>query len=430
MKVTIYRGTHEIGGSCIELTTNSTRIILDAGLPLVDANREPFDQRSIQGKTVEALKEEGTLPNVPGLFGEGPPPDAILLTHSHLDHSGLLHLSRPEVPIYASRGTSKMMLAVAIFGSQKQLDRDRHRPVVARQAFEIGDVRITPFVVDHSAFGAMAFLIESGSKSLLYSGDLRSHGRKPGMIKTLINEVGPRKIDVLLMEGTHFGTDGPRGITEFELEEEIVEHVKSAPSIVLAAFSPVDLDRLVTYYRAAQRTGRTFVVDAYTAFILHLTASEARVPQPTKEAGIRVYLNQAFERRGLENLRQKFIANRITLQEILEKPERHLMTFRPSMTQLDFEGRLPLRSRCLYSYWKGYLTKPEWVQLQEQLAAVDGTFVPAHTSGHIYVPDIIEFVRAISPRTVIPIHTFEPQQFRDHFSNVRCLSDGEEFLID
>ena len=44
-ELTIHRGTHEIGGSCVELCSNSgnTRLIIDIGLPLVNADMSPFD---------------------------------------------------------------------------------------------------------------------------------------------------------------------------------------------------------------------------------------------------------------------------------------------------------------------------------------------------------------------------------------------------
>jgi len=36
MKLTIHCGTHEIGGTCVELSTKNTRLLIDIGLPLVD----------------------------------------------------------------------------------------------------------------------------------------------------------------------------------------------------------------------------------------------------------------------------------------------------------------------------------------------------------------------------------------------------------
>lgn len=41
MKLTIRRGAHEIGGSCIELEAAGRRIVLDLGMPLV----APWDRK-------------------------------------------------------------------------------------------------------------------------------------------------------------------------------------------------------------------------------------------------------------------------------------------------------------------------------------------------------------------------------------------------
>jgi ribonuclease J len=428
MKVTVHRGTKEIGGSCLELATATTRLVLDVGLPLVDAKREPFDALKALRSTREELIADGTIPPVSGMFtGEGEPPTAILLSHAHLDHSGLIHHSRTEIPVYATRGTSKMMLAGSVFGGRPALERQRHREITPGCSFPVGDVTVTPFAVDHSTFSCVAYLLEADGKSVLYSGDLRRHGRKPGMMRTLVDDIGPRNIDVLVMEGTHLGGQKEQGLTEFDLEERVVEFARSAPGLVLAAFSPQDVDRIVTLYRAARRTDRTFVADAYTAFVLHLIAGEAHIPRPTREAGIRVYHNAAFRRKNLANLAQLFEPNRIEMAEILAAPERHLMAFRPSMTALDFGGRLPDRVRVLYGYWAGYLGNPDWVELQHQVSNCGGDFIRAHASGHIYIADLVRLVADLNAKTVIPIHTFEPQLFHALFPNVTRLDDGIPF---
>ncbi|MGQ9563171.1 MAG: MBL fold metallo-hydrolase [Thermogutta sp.] len=429
MQLTIYRGTHEIGGSCIEIATDNTRVILDVGLPLVDADRAPFDPTSIRGKSVEDLIAAGTVPRVPGLFTDGTPPAAILLSHNHLDHTGLLHLTDSGIPVYASSGTSKMMLASAVFSWQHELDRTRHREVVSGRPFEVGDLRVTAFAVDHSSFGSMAFLVEGEGKTILYSGDIRNHGRKPGMMRDLLAAAKKQPVDVLVMEGTHFGPGRAKGPNEHELQEEIERYIKSARALVLATFSPIDVDRLVTYYKATQRAGKTLVVDGYAAFILHLVSSEAGIPRPTREAGIRVYFNAAFQRKAVKKLEDQFAAARIELDEVLGAPARHVMVFRPSMTDLDFGGTLPRQSRVMYSYWKGYLEREQWRELQDHVKAVDGDFIAVHASGHIYRDDLIAFVRQVSPQIVVPCHTFAPDAFGEYFPNVRVLQDGEAYQI-
>jgi ribonuclease J len=208
-----------------------------------------------------------------------------------------------------------------------------------------------------------------------------------------------------------------------------VELVQTAPALVLATFSALDVDRIVTLYKAAQKAGRIFVVDAYTAFVLYLIGRQAKVPKPAKEFGIRVYFNHLFEHRNLDNIREKFQDERIELPEILAEPTKHLMVFRPSMIEFDFHGKLPARCRCLYGYWKGYLANEDWRRLQEHIAEVGGDFVPAHTSGHIYIKDLIEFVNAVKAKTVIPIHTFEPRAFCNYFGNVQLLNDGEAYKV-
>ena len=376
MQITIHRGTNEIGGNCVEISTRMSRIILDVGMPLFKSADEPHDTGKLRKSSKQELLDSGILPKVPGLFIDGPMPDAILLSHAHEDHTGLIQHSNAEIPIYAGTGTSKMMMAGSKFAGQPRLPRDRHRELTSAQTIQIGDFSVTAFAVDHSIYGCQAFLIEADGKSVLYSGDLRLHGRKPGMHRSLIEAVKNRTIDVLLMEGTHIAHTDYQGQTEFELENEITDHIKSAPGLVLASFSPQHVDRLVGFIRATMKANRIFVADAYTAFVMHLIASEISIPKPQSDEHVRVFFPkffvESFRRKNLQKFFTLMSPARIEMEEIRANPSRFVMLFRPSMMDSDFGGSLPERSRCLYSRWTGYLEQSEWQTTDAKLDDVNG----------------------------------------------------------
>jgi ribonuclease J len=327
-----------------------------------------------------------------------------------------------------------MMLAGKLFAGQVELPRERFRELQPENPVRVGDFTITPFAVDHSIYGCLALLVEAEDRSILYSGDLRLHGRKPGMAKRLLEALANRSLDVLLMEGTHFGLpDGPKA-TEYELEDEIVNHVHEAPGLVLASFSPQHVDRLVAFIRAAKKTKRTFVADPYTAFVLHLIAGETPVPTPAGDEGLRVYVPQSLhksaDRRGLQKLLARFRPSRIEMAEITADPAKHLMIFRASMLTPDFGGNLPAGTVCLYSRWPGYLEQPDWREAAKRIEASGGKLLKVHTTGHILSADIARFVRSASPTTIVPVHTFEPEKFSYHFKNARLLPDGETWGVE
>ena len=62
---------------------------------------------------------------------------------------------------------------------------------------------------------------------MLYSGDLRLHGRKPGMAKQLIEAASKSPIDVMLMEGTLLGAEELPVQTELGVEQEIYFMLRS-----------------------------------------------------------------------------------------------------------------------------------------------------------------------------------------------------------
>lgn len=407
MRLRILRAADEIGGNCIQLESQGKTILLDLGLPLVAPKPDP-----------------SFLPDIPGL-AEGGNPDllGIVISHPHQDHYGLLSCVHADVPVYLGDGAKKLLEAASFFTPGAHI-RQPVQTYLSGKPFELGPFAITPMLVDHSAYDAHALLIEADGKRVLYSGDFRAHGRKSQQMESLFTRPPP-DIDVLLMEGTTLGREtdaAPQ--TESELEAEIATSVKETQGLVLAYFSAQNVDRLVTFYRAAIRSGRSLIIDVYTACLLD--AVERPSLPSTGAENIRIFLPQRQKRqiirgKGFDRV-EPYRSRRIYPDEIAQHPERWLMMFRGSMTQ-DLEVmNCCADGKLIYSLWPGYLDRGEedirgWSQRQRM------RFEVQHTSGHAHFRDLKRFVEAMAPKTLVPIHTLHPKRYAELYPTFRVLPD-------
>ncbi|HOO61789.1 MAG TPA: MBL fold metallo-hydrolase, partial [Bacillota bacterium] len=262
MKVTIYRGTKEIGGTLIELATASTRILIDAGYPLFLKNAPINDDIAKLPK--ERLLELGVLPNIRGLYSwDAASFDAIVVSHAHIDHYGLLKYAHPDIPVYMSDGTRTLIEVSQRF---RIVDTYPLNTVQFRmyEPFTIGEICITPYLMDHSAFDAAAFEIRVEEKTVIYTGDFRGHGRKAVCFDRFIDRA-KEHADLLLSEGTMLGRQNEVVLMEDELELKATDIIRSKDAPVLVQSSSQNIDRIVSFFRAAQRCRKTFVVAVYTA---------------------------------------------------------------------------------------------------------------------------------------------------------------------
>src|SRR5580704_3355901 len=264
MKVRILRGAHEIGGSCVELEALSSRLVVDVGKPLW----------ADWGETVP-------IPAVPGLAdGSDPSLSGVVISHPHLDHYGLVDQVSSRVPLYIGREAAALLKAAEFF-SAAGIELHPTGYLEDRIPLQIGAFTVTPFLADHSAFDAYSLLVEADGRRLFYTGDIRGHGRKAGLFEKLLAHP-PTPIDVLLCEGTHIrhgGEPDPSARTEADVEASLVQRIRDCHGALLVISSAQNLDRLVTVYRAAKRTGRTLVTDLYTASLVYAISRDT-LPQP------------------------------------------------------------------------------------------------------------------------------------------------------
>jgi len=172
MRLVIHRGTHQVGGSCVELSYKNTSILLDVGLPLDYDFSENIELHLPQPLFDKLRKDEKNI-------------DAVILSHAHLDHYGLAGVLPHGVPVYCGEASSELM---AITG---QMSHEKAQPLELKffkawKEFQVGTFSVTPYLMDHSAFDAYGYLISAGDKSLFYTGDFRGHGRKAKLLNRLI----------------------------------------------------------------------------------------------------------------------------------------------------------------------------------------------------------------------------------------------------
>jgi ribonuclease J len=410
MKVKIHRGTKEIGGNCIELSSSGKSILLDLGMPLTIIN-----QNDAKLPEIEGLKQ-GDNPNMLG----------IVISHPHQDHYGLLPKVHPDVPIFIGKDAHAILEASSPF-SPFGISLECVTHYKNRIKFIIGPFQITPFLNDHSAYDAYSLLIEADGKTIFYTGDFRTHGRKAGIFKQLL-ETGPKNVDVLLMEGTNIGrglkSDKP--VTEDELEKDIKDVLNNTRGLVLSWFSGQNIDRFVTFYKAAKRANRTMIVDLYIAHILDAIDNPS-LPSPMN-SDLRVFLPSRMRNKIIReksfDLVNRYSEKRIYFEEIKENTSKYLMTFRPIMCS-DLEKADCLSDASLiYSMWVGYLDQGR-DDIRDWCNQRSIKFQICHTSGHSDITGMQQLTDALSPKRLVPIHSFKPELFKNYLSNVEQMEDGQ-----
>ena len=391
MNIIIHRGTHQIGGSAIEISTASTRIILDFGNELsLDEKYTPIN-----------LDIEGVTKGLPDCNG-------IVISHYHMDHLGQLTSALPEIPLYMG----ELSKEVAMISAEYQ-DKNLYLRLLGAntfrggEAFTIGDIRIRPLVIDHSAADSYMFVIEAEGKHVLYTGDFRMHGLRHHILDQLVNTyIG--EVDVLITEGTSLSRDADKYISEAAVLDDISSYIQDG-KYVFVMCSSTNIDRIMGIWQNMP-TDKVLICDAYQKRILDTVINNVyyesslyrRHDSPlvlNKGSYPKYYMDHGFVSlvRGTENF----------ISQIKEFPKDDV--------------------RIIYSMWTGYIE--ENLALKTLLETYP-TYI-CHASGHVSKDDLIKFIELVNPDAIIPVHTDNPERLEElvPHRNVYVVNDDEPFII-
>ena len=239
--------------------------------------------------------EMGLLPKMDGIYRDDylqhsglksnikPSVDGLLLSHAHLDHSAYIHHLHPGIPLYMTEECALILNALEdtssvsfgetlnykktfhfiakkngngfkrLSGKESVVERELN-VVMPYQNFEIGDFTIKSAPVDHSLPGASAFIIENNEETLIYSGDLRFHGRRPEITNKFVEEAKNSQPNIMITEGTRIDSGSTE--TEEDIEFNAKNLISDFRGLVIVNFPVRDLDRLLTFYNVAKDSDR------------------------------------------------------------------------------------------------------------------------------------------------------------------------------
>lgn len=375
MKIVIHRGQNQVGGNIIEVSTDSTRIVLDVGYSKIKCHTDMSRVRRL-------LSKGGA--------------DAVFVSHNHDDHVGLARWVHRSIPIYIGQTAYKVMKA-----SDEYKFRRLFKPygyLKHGKSIRVGDISVTPYRCDHAAYDSYMLYCEAGGETLLYTGDFRDHGWLS--FDKLLRDL-PKDVDTLICEGTELRYPRREAMSEAELAQRAAELFAETKGPVFALQMPLNIDRTIGLYNAALKSSRIFVEDAYMAQISEVAGGG--IPDPDTHD---VY---AFMPSVLRYPWYKGLKKKATTELLSEKP--FVMCVRPLMggyvkrlsRRISFEGGILFYTcrKSLQNSWfmKRFLMRCEKLGLQT---------VCLHTGGHADGAAIQRLIETVSPKQVIPVHTNYP----------------------
>ncbi len=251
-------GAGEVGASCGILRIGDRRLLIDAGM------------------RPSARAGQDRLPALDRLTAE--PPDAILVTHAHIDHTGALPLASelfPTAPIYCTETTlllTRLLLADSVRVMEAEhLERESETPLYTAEIVERTLARVRPvewaqpvtplddpaitvrFLHAGHIAGAAMLLIDTPAGRVLHMGDYSVTAQR-----TLHGADVQRlpQADAVITEGTYGDAiHANRKEQEHALVATVARVVGRGGRALLPAFAVGRAQEVALILRAARSTG-------------------------------------------------------------------------------------------------------------------------------------------------------------------------------
>ena len=358
------------------------------------------------------MKFPGPL-NLRGISGQIAALVVVSIIALHLIVTTIFWLHRPDAPDpMIDHGHGQFIAAIQILGTAAPADRPRLMTDLTR-TFPRLDLRMLPPETDATAaepdtriFHILRHHLGAGYRIFPLRGE---HAGSVGVVLP-----DGAKISARLLPGRP-----PRRFW-------------GGPWMATLLFAAISLTLLGLWAARALTAPLSSFAKAAEDFSLKGTAAPLPERGPEEIRSVAKALNRMRDRiTGLIDDRTRMLAaishdlrtpiTRLRLRSEFIEDETHR---RHMLRDLDHANCLS-GTRAIWSQWDGYLKQERGLALLAELEARGIPLKHAHTSGHASIPDLKRLADAIQPKMLVPIHTYEPEQFPAHFKAVSIKNDGE-----
>lgn len=453
-QIVFHAGLRQIGGTVVEVRYGEARLVFDFGSAYRPAQafaeaeffpngRKPslrhllllrklpaldgvYRRRDLHSSSYPDGNGYSDVPSPPraGKVGKSPVPyeewggeTAVFISHFHLDHTAGLPWLHPKVPIYTSEESLRVWTALVRAGLAEEgapHDHETVIPMPEERSFRFGDIRFWVLSVDHNVPGASALFLETPDLRLVYSGDLRLHGSNPQKTARFVAEARSFRPDLLLLEGTSLPPEREREalprapLFESALAKRLAEVAADVRGPVLVHTYVRDAERLLLYVDLAKKLGRRALLGPKAARYLFSLAGRRdfavlRLPEEEREA----------EEAGLLPLPREL--PRVDVVDLAASPEAffvHIPCTYPALPlDLAETGGVFFHSDGM-PYGPH---NPAYGPWREAIEASGFRYEVVHANGHAVPEHLFQIVRAIAPKRLVPVHTYNPERYAEVF---------------
>ena len=437
-EITFYSGIHTIGGVVMTIKYDKHQVLLEMG-SYYNPQTDILDGQ-IKIRKYNWLQDFCKLdkaPQVPNIYDcnllgnfqlesiqESKIQTSCFITHLHQDHMSAVGYLSDMVDVYMSKAAQKLYAALVQIEPIINTRTAKYSDIEDQQIVNIGEIKVTPFLLNKHGFQDWSFYVETPDCKLHYTGDVFLHGDYADAVLQEMEMIKEKKIDILVCESTSYmdnvleqiynkipnmvePTLDLLGMMSTEMNDKyLFSKLLEQDSLCFLNFYSREMTDIMKYEKWANQTDRVMIYEPEAAFLIN-TFFQRNVNYYMPDNSY--YLNNS-QKWFIDTIKQN---QRISTQTIIDNPKRYILqnSYENIMELFDFNelnacyihaGGMPLGP---FDYRYSNMKK-----IIEQANVKFISFNNPKYLTHAYPQQLKYYVDTIAAKILIPSHGFNPER--------------------